>query len=47
MTLMSDEVVTLATVFAFLETIELKLVEEKVVVSRFNRDIPSSPSTSS
>ena len=46
-TLMSDEEVTLAVVFALSERIELKLVEEKVVVVGFSRDTPFSPSTSS
>ncbi len=38
MTLMSDDFPTLAHVFALSEKIELNMVEEKVVTSRFNRD---------
>jgi hypothetical protein len=37
-TLMSDNSPTLAHVFAFFEKIELNMVEERVVTSRFNRD---------
>ncbi len=38
-TLMSDDSPTLAHVFALSEKIELNMVEERVVTSRFNRDI--------
>jgi len=37
--LMSDDSPTLAQVFALSEKIELNMVEERVVTSRFNRDI--------
>ncbi len=37
-TLMSDDSPTLAHVFAFSEKIELNMVEERVVTSRFSRD---------
>jgi hypothetical protein len=38
-TLMSDDSPTLAHVFALSKKIELNMVEERVVTSRFNRDI--------
>jgi hypothetical protein len=38
-TLMNDDSPTLAHVFALSEKIKLNMVEEKVVTSRFNRDI--------
>ncbi len=38
-TLMSDDSPTLDHVFALFEKIELNMVEERVVTSRFNRDI--------
>ncbi len=37
-TLMSDDSPTLAHVFALFEKIELNMVEERVVTSRFSRD---------
>ncbi len=37
--LMSDDSPTLAHVFALSKKIELNMVEERVVTSRFNRDI--------
>ncbi len=37
-TLMSDDSPTLAHVFALSENIELNMVEERVVTSRFSRD---------
>ncbi len=39
MTFMSDDSPTLAYVFALSEKIELNMVEERVVTSRFNKDI--------
>ncbi len=39
MILMNDDSPTLAHVFALSEKIELNMVEERVVTSRFNRDI--------
>jgi hypothetical protein len=38
-TLMNDDSPTLAHVFALFEKIELNMVEERVVTSRFSRDI--------
>ncbi len=38
-TFMSDDSPTLAHVFALSKKIELNMVEERVVTSRFNRDI--------
>ncbi len=38
MTFMSDDFPTLAHVFALFEKIELNMVEERVVTSRFSRD---------
>ncbi len=38
MTLMSDDSPTLAHVFALFEKIELNMVKERVVTSRFSRD---------
>jgi len=38
-TLMNDDSPTLAHVFTLFEKIELNMVEERVVTSRFNRDI--------
>jgi hypothetical protein len=38
-TLMSDDSPTLAHVFALFEKIKLNMVEERVVTSRFSRDI--------
>jgi len=38
-TFMSDDSPTLAHVFALFEKIELNMVEERVVTSRFTRDI--------
>ncbi len=38
MTLMSDNSPTLAHVFALSEKIELNMVEERVVTSKFSRD---------
>jgi len=38
-TFMSDDSPTLAHVFVLFEKIELNMVEERVVTSRFNRDI--------